>query len=152
MGAIAFDNWVKPDLELQLRGKTYTVPPPDVERAQKILAAAVLGEIRLGLVRGDVPEEVTEILSRVSKGEHFALTDEVHRQMVADKVPQVSIDRMAYYAVFYWARGQEYADTIAALMWGPEIAAEAAAAAAGEDTPAPKARRSSRRKSGSSTA
>ena len=34
-------------------------------------------------------------------------------------VPAVTIDRMAYYAVFFWARGKEYADGLAALLWTP---------------------------------
>ena len=149
MGAVDFDNWVRSDLELHLGEKVYPVPPPDVARAQKILAAAVLGELRIGLVRGDIPDDVQKIMAQISEGEHFALTEPVYEQMVADGIPAATIDRMAYYAVFYWARGQEYADTLAALMWAPEIAAEAAKNAGGG--PAPKARRSSPPKSGPST-
>jgi hypothetical protein len=39
--------------------------------------------------------------------------------MVANKVPAATIDRVTYYAVFYWARGKEYADTLAKLLWMP---------------------------------
>lgn len=153
MAVVDFEDWVRPDLELTLKGKTYTVPAPDVERAQQLLAAAVIGELRLGIVKGDVPKEVATVMARTAVGEHFALTEPVYREMVADGVNQVTIDRMSYYTVFYWARGKEYADELASLMWAPEIAAQVAAENAPEDDkPAPKAPRSSRRKSGSRSA
>jgi hypothetical protein len=40
--------------------------------------------------------------------------------MVAAGVHPQTIDRMAYYCVFYWARGKEYADAIAVLLWARE--------------------------------
>ncbi|TFD47569.1 hypothetical protein E3T46_17390 [Cryobacterium sp. Hh11] len=117
MGAIDFAEWVAPDLEIKLGGRTYTVPPPTVEAAKMILAAAVRGEVHLGLVTGEIPPEVQAMLDTIGD-EHPAL-GEAFAAMVADKVPAATIDRVAYYAVFYWARGKEYADTLAKLLWLP---------------------------------
>ena len=37
-----------------------------------------------------------------------------------------TIDRMGYYATFYWARGRAYANALAGILWGPdELEAEA---------------------------
>jgi hypothetical protein len=118
MGAVDFSEWVAPDLTLTLGDRTYTVRPPSVEAAKHILAAAVRGEVNLGLVKGEVPAEVQAILDSIQPGEHPALGD-AYAAMVADGVPERTIDRMAYYAVFYWARGREYADTLAKLLWLP---------------------------------
>lgn len=118
MGAVDFSEWVAPDLELTLEGRTYTVRPPSVEAAKQILAAAVRGEVNLGLVQGEIPDEVQGILDSIKPGEHPAL-GEAYAVMAADGVPKTTLDRMAYYAVFYWARGKEYADTLAKLLWLP---------------------------------
>ena len=117
MGAIDFGEWVAPDLKLELGGHAYTVRPPTVEAAKMILAAAVRGEVNLGLVKGEIPEEVQAMLDSIGD-EHPALGD-AYAAMVTDKVPAATIDRVAYYAVFYWARGKEYADTLAKLLWLP---------------------------------
>ena len=131
MGAVDFGEWVAPDLKLELGGRTYTVRPPTVAAAKMILAAAVRGEVNLGLVTGEIPDEVQAMLASIGD-DHPALGD-VYAALVADKVPAVTIDRVAYYAVFYWARGKEYADTLANLMWLPR---EASTGIAGD--PAPK--------------
>ena len=131
MGAIDFGEWVAPDLKLELGGRTYMVRPPTVEAAKMILAAAVRGEVNLRLVEGEIPKEVQAVLDTIGD-EHPALGD-AYAEMVADKVPAATIDRMAYYAVFYWARGKEYADTLAKLLWLPR---ETTTDTAGE--PAPK--------------
>ncbi|TFD41754.1 hypothetical protein E3T37_03625 [Cryobacterium sp. TMT2-10] len=117
MGAIDFGEWVAPDLKLELGGRTYLVRPPTVEAAKMILAAAVRGEVNLGLVTGEIPAEVQAMLDSIGD-EHPALGD-AYAALVADQVPAATIDRVAYYAVFYWARGKEYADTLAKLLWLP---------------------------------
>jgi hypothetical protein len=117
MGAIDFGEWVAPDLELTLGGHTYKIRPPSVEAMKQVLAAGVLGEVKLGLVQGDVPDEVQKILDTIGN-KHPALGS-AYEQMVADEIDHVSIDRMAVYAVFYWARGKEYADSLAKIMWLP---------------------------------
>ena len=117
MPAVDFGEWAAVDgLELTLGGRTYTAPPPSVRAARLVLAAAVRGEVNLGLVKGEVPAEVQEVLDTIGPDEHPALGP-VYSELAADGVPQAVVDRMAYYAVFYWARGKAYADALARLMW-----------------------------------
>lgn len=118
MSDVDFEAWVFPDLVLTLGERTYRVSPPSVERAKMILAAAVRAEINLGIYPGPVPEAVERVLETIGDS-HPGLGDAVYAQMVADEIPKVSIDRMAYYAVFYWARGAEAAGAIAKLLWAP---------------------------------
>lgn len=84
----------------------------------KLLASAVRGEVNLGLVEGEIPDEVQEILDALQPDEHPAL-GATYQQMVDDGVHPVTIDRMAYYAIFYWARGKEYADALATILFTP---------------------------------
>ena len=143
-GAVDFSEWVAPDLVLTLGDRTYSVPAPSVERAKQIIALAVRGEVKLGIVRGDIPEDVQEVLDSIGPLDRPALGD-VEDQLVADGVAVETIDRMHHYAVFYWARGKEYADSLAVLLWSPRSPMVG-------DEPAPKARARSPRKSGRSTA
>lgn len=130
MGAVDFEEWVAPDLQITLGGRTYSVQPPSVDAAKKILAAAVRGEVKLGLVKGQIPAEVQRVLDAIGPDEHPAL-GAAYAQMVADGVPAVTIDRVAYYAVFLWARGKEYADALAKALWLPrDTAAERSGGAA----------------------
>lgn len=135
MSVVDFEAWAVPDLILPFRGRTYAVPPPDVDRAKMILAAAVRAEVNLGIKEGPVPAEIERVLDTIGTT-HPALTPAVYEQMAADGVPLLTIDRMSYYAVFYWARSAEYAATIATLLWQRD-AIEAASPADGEDA-APK--------------
>ncbi|NLP82587.1 hypothetical protein HF576_01875 [Microbacterium sp. CFH 90308] len=113
-----FEEWVTPSLELTLRGCTYVVRPPSVEAGKKIAAAAVRGEIRLGMIKGvtEVPEEIQRVLDTIGADEHPAL-GETWAQMHEAGLDRVTIDRAAYYAVFYWARGKDYADSLAKILW-----------------------------------
>ena len=124
--AVDFGEWAAPGLELTFGGGTYLVPPPTVEDAKKLLAMAVRAEIGLGLVKGDVPDEVQAVLDTIPSSEHPALGP-AYALLVAADVPQPTIDRMAYYATFYWARGKGYADALARILWGPVEAEEAEA-------------------------
>ena len=133
MGAVDFSEWVAPDLTITLEGRTYTVRPPSVEAAKQILAAAVRGEVNLGLVKGEIPAEVQAILDSIEPGVHPAL-GEAYTAMVQDGIGSVTIDRVAYYAVFYWARGKEYADTLAKLLWLPRDLEAAGSDAAPKDS------------------
>ena len=119
MGAVDFAEWAAPGLELKFGGRAYIVQPPSVRASRQILAAAIRGEVALGWVTGPVPPEVQEVLDSIGD-EHPGLGKDVYDRMVADGVPQASIDRMAYYAVFYWARGREYATALARLLWSVE--------------------------------
>ena len=124
--AVDFGEWAAPGLELTFGGGTYLVPPPTVEDAKKLLALAVRAEIGLGLVKGEIPDEVQAVLDTIPSGEHPALGP-AYALLVAADVPQPTIDRMAYYATFYWARGKGYADALARILWGPVEAEEAEA-------------------------
>lgn len=143
--AVDFSEWVAPGLPLTLGGRTYTVPAPDVERAKKIIAAAVRAEVNLGIVKGEIPETITEILSTIRGIERPGL-GEVAEQLTAAGVAVETIDRMEYYAIFYWARGAEAAEALAVALWAPRTPAT------GAGEPAPKARARSPRRSGRSTA
>lgn len=145
MTAVDFGAWVLPALELTVGGRTYMVPPPTVEQSQKIIALAVRAEVQFRIVDGDVPEPVQKVLDSIGPQEHPALGD-TYTQMVDDGVLPPVRDRMEFYATFYWVRGKAYADALAELLWTPrDTAAEGGGAA-------PKARRSSPRKSGRRTA
>ncbi|WHP18839.1 hypothetical protein [Cellulomonas sp. ES6] len=132
MPAVDFGEWAAVDgLDLTLGGNTYTVPPPSVRSMRQILAAAVRAEVNLGLVKGEIPPEVQAVLDDIGPDEHPALGP-VYDQLAAAGTPQVVVDRMAYYAVFYWARGKAYADALARALWEPTATAE------GSSEPAPK--------------
>ena len=130
MSAVDFEAWAVGPLKLSMQGKTYVVPVPDTERAKYILAAAARGEVNLGLKAGPLPPEVEAVLASMPDDEHPGLGREVWQQMVADAILPEVRDRMAYYAVFYWARGKLFADWVATILWSPG-AEEARAAAAG---------------------
>lgn len=138
MSAVDFESWAAPDLELTFRGRTFTVAPPSVGDARKILAAAVRGEVHLGLVKGEVPVEVQRVLDAIAVDEHPAL-GAAYQELVDAGVPAATIDRMAYYAVFFWARGKEYADSLAQILWLPrEGVAEGLGGAAPKASSRPK--------------
>lgn len=100
------------------------VPPPTVDDARKIVAAAVRGEVRLGLVKGEIPDPVQRVLDTIGPNDHPALGG-TYQELVDAGVPAATIDRMAYFAVFFWARGKEYADTLATILWTPrDLSAE----------------------------
>lgn len=147
MSAVDFEQWAVPDLKLRFRGRDYLVPPPDVESAAMVLAAAVLAEVRFGIVDGPVPAEVQAVLDTIGT-QHPALGQDVYDQMVVDKVPMATIDRLSVYATFYWAKGQGYADAVAAILWAPREAEPAAEEAGGGAAP----KGSSRPKTGRRTA
>lgn len=134
--AVDFSEWVAPDLVMPLGDRTYRVPAPSLRRAQKIIAAAVRIEVRLGVVKGEIPREVQEILDTITGVERPGLGP-VAQQMTDDDVAIETIDRMEYYAVCYWARGKDYADAVAVLLWGPRRTAEAGAAAPKAQTRSP---------------
>ena len=125
MSAVDFETWVVPDLEIRLPspdgtpgGCTYMVRPPTVEAAKQILAAAVAGEVRFGLVKGEIPEAVQSVLDTIGET-HPGLGQDVYDQMVADGHAAAVIDRVSVYSVFFWARGKAYADALAQLLWTP---------------------------------
>lgn len=55
------------------------------------------------------------------------LGKDVHARMVADGVPDSDIDRVAVYALHYWARGKIAADWVAETLWGTRSGGEGGA-------------------------
>ncbi|ERG63541.1 hypothetical protein L332_03625 [Agrococcus pavilionensis RW1] len=119
MGAVDFEEWAAPTLDVTLGGRTFVVQPPSVDAMKKVLAAAARAEINLGIVPADqVPDGFLDVLESIGPDEHPAL-GATWDEMVEARLPQFTIDRIAYYAVFYWARGKAYADWIAVQLWAP---------------------------------
>ncbi len=131
--AADFASWAVPDLVITLGERDYTIAPPSVDDMGKLLACAVRGEVKLGIVKGPIPEDVQAVLDTIGPDDHPALGEGTYAQAVADGVHPETISRMAYYSVFFWARGKEYADRLAVLLWGREEADRAEA-----EGPAPK--------------
>lgn len=119
MSSRDFAAWAEPNLVLTLGERTYTVRPPSVDNGGKLLALAVRGEVAVGITPGPVSDEVQEVLDSIGPDEHPALGKDVYDRLVADGVSDTTINRMAYYAIFYWTRGAEYADWIAAVLFTP---------------------------------
>lgn len=144
---VDFTDWAVPDLVIPLGGHTYTVRPPSVARAPHVLACAVRAEHTIGLAHGPIPPDMQATLDALDATPlaDVTLGADVHAQMVADGHPPLTIDRVAYYAMLYWARGRAQADAIATLMWSPRDDES-------QGEQAPKAARRSRSKSGHGTA
>jgi hypothetical protein len=117
-----FSDWVTPDLVLTLGGRTYTVHPPDVARSGQVVALAVQAEHDLGLAAGPVPADMAATIDAIigTPLGDVTLGVDVHRQMQDDGLDPATINRMAYYALLFWARGKQRADRIAVLMWTPK--------------------------------
>lgn len=118
--AWAQQDLVIPDLDTPLGVRTFRVRPPSVGDGGKLLACAVRGEVKLGLVEGPIPDDVQAVLDTIEPGDHPAL-GETYQELVDAGVSQFTIDRLAYYAIFYWARGEEYADTLARILFTPRV-------------------------------
>lgn len=131
-----FKAWAQQDLVIPLGDRTFTVRPPSVDAAGKLLACAVRGEVNLRIVEGPIPDDVQAVLDTIGKDEHPALGD-TYKEMVAAGLSPVTIDRLGYYAVFYWARGEEYADTLARILFTPRVTDDLFPDE-GDETPAPK--------------
>lgn len=120
MSAVDFTEWAAPDLQLTFGGRTFAVRPPSVGDMAKVLALAVRGEVNIGIVPEgtEIPEPIQEVLAGIQPGEHPALGATFYEMRDAG-LAAATIDRAAYYAIFYWARGKKYADALATLMWAP---------------------------------
>lgn len=117
--ATDFAAWAQQDLVIPIGGRTFVVRPPSVADAGKLLACAVRGEVNLRMVKGPIPDEVQRVLDTIGD-EHPALGP-AYDEMVEAGLSPVTIDRLAYYATFYWARGEEYADTLARVLFTPRV-------------------------------
>ncbi len=139
MTTVDFTSWASPNLDLVLGGRTYSVRPPSVAAARLMVALTVQEEIRYGLVKGTMPDDLAALIAERSAEsfESLTLTPDVYDRMVADGLPERDIARMAYYALHYWTRGKTRADWFAERIFVVPADREAA-------EPAPKARRRSR--------
>jgi hypothetical protein len=123
--ATDFADWAVPALTLPPlptrdgEPRSFVVQPPAVGDVGKLLACAVRGEVNLGIVKGPIPDEVQAILDTITADEHPAL-GAAYQQMVDAGVHPETIGRAAYYSVFYWTRGRDYADRLAVVLWGRE--------------------------------
>lgn len=129
-----FATWAEPDLVIPLGDHTFRVRPPSVSDAAKVLACAVRGEVNLRLVEGPIPDEVQDVLDTIGTDDHPALGD-AHQEMVDAGLSPVTIDRLGYYAVFYWARGERYADRLARLLFTPRVTDDLFPDEDGEESP-----------------
>jgi hypothetical protein len=122
VSAVDFTEWAAPDLLLTFGERTFAVRPPSVADAAKVLALAVRGEVNMGIVSGvEIPEPIQEVLASIKPGDHPALGSAFYEMRDAG-IASATIDRAAYYAIFYWARGKRYADALAKLMWSERVA------------------------------
>lgn len=115
-----FQSWAEPDLVIPLGDQTFRVRPPSVDDAAKVLACAIRGEVNLEMVEGPIPDEVQAVLDTIGPDDHPALGETYHEMKTAGLSP-LTLDRLGYYAVFYWARGEKYADTLARLLFTPRV-------------------------------
>jgi hypothetical protein len=135
MGAVDFTDWAIPDLVITLGGREYRLAPPSVARARPMLALVVGAEIKIGLAKGPLPDELATLHDEVAGQPlaEVALGTELCDQMEGDGLPRATIDRVAYYALFHWIRGKDRADAIAQVLWAPRDGGEPV-----EDAQAPK--------------
>jgi hypothetical protein len=126
-----FTDWAVGDLVLTLDGREYRSRPPSVEQGKLLIALAVKAEIQLGLVKGDLPDDLAELIEKAGTTPlaETSLGAPTNEALVADGVNPETIRRMAVYGIFYWVRGKDRADLLAQAMWRKE-AEEAAEAAA----------------------
>lgn len=118
MASVDFTDWVAPNLVLTLGGKTYTVAPPNVAESRLILALAVRSEIQLGLTKVAMPPELAAALEHASGQPLGEITlGDQYQTLIDDGHAAPTIDRMAFYAMLYWARGKGRADDLAQAMW-----------------------------------
>lgn len=122
MGSVDFTEWAEPPLVLTLGGATYTMAPPSVEQAKTFIACAVHAEQRLGLIKGTIPDELKDLLAKVANTSVgvLGLGESVVKDLRDAGASAVTIDRMGYYAIFYWVRGKARADEIALAFWRPQ--------------------------------
>jgi len=122
MPSVDFAAWVEPNLDVTLGGRDYSVPPPNVAKAKIIVALTVVSEHNLGLIKGDPDPEVVAIVdAQTDSLSMVTLGRDIYDRMVADGVTQITIDRVGYYALHYFARGKSQADWLAAAMWSPDV-------------------------------
>lgn len=118
-------KYLVPDLVLNHHGKKYVVPPPSKDDG---LLLAIIDAIGVTAVFGQGGDPI-ENLTDTQKAMFEAAKDRdlgdislgpVYKEMVDDGVPGPHIDQYAFYAMYYWVRGEEMADAILEQIAGGE--------------------------------
>ena len=132
MSTFDFTEFAEPNLEIPLHGVTYSSPPPSVEEAAVILALHARARIGLGLDEGPLDPQLETLIADKAGLKPLAeltLGKTVYDALVEAGESATTINRMGYFGMLYWARGEEYAISISRAMWNPE------AVVAGESGP-----------------
>jgi hypothetical protein len=124
----SFDEFAEPSLVLHLHGATYVCPPPNVGNSAVVIALHVRARVQLGLDEGPVDQKLLDLIDKEAGAVPLAvltLGQTVYDQLLAAGESAMTINRMGYYGILYWARGEEYADGMARAMWAQpaEVAA-----------------------------
>jgi len=120
VSAFDFTEFAEPNLQLPLHGHVYSCPPPSVADAAVILALHVRARVQLGLDDGPVDPEVLALIEAKAGDIPLAvltLGQDVYDALVAAGESPTTINRMGYYAMLFWARGEQYAIELSRLLW-----------------------------------
>ena len=115
-----FDDWEEfaNALTLRIKGKLYTIPEPDVEKAKMILAYA------------EDPKSLPAEIRKTNEAFwRWVLTDELYERMIADKVPAKALDRAVLTALYDVVQGRAGALIIWKVGRDPEALAALTGAA-----------------------
>jgi hypothetical protein len=118
--ALDFAEFAEPFLLLPLHGVTYACRPPSVPRAADIAALNARSRVQLGLDPGPVAPDALDLLEREASDIPLAvltLGQDIYDALTAAGESPTTINRMGYYAMAYWWGGEDYALTLARLMW-----------------------------------
>ena len=123
MSAFDFTEFAEPNLEIPLHGVTYSSKPPSVEDAAIILALHAQARIGLNLDEGPLDVALLALIEKKASDVPLAvltLGRDVYDALVAAGESPTTINRVGYYGMLYWARGEEYAVALSRAMWAPE--------------------------------
>jgi hypothetical protein len=122
MVSVNFDAFAEPDLELSFHDATYTCPPPSTGDFPVILALHVRARVQLGLDEGPVDPDVLALIEEKAADIPLAaltLGQATFDALTAAGASPTTINRMGYYGMLHWARGEEYALMVSRAMWAP---------------------------------
>lgn len=125
MSSVDFTGWAEPPLELTLGGRVFTMPPPSVALGGTLAALTAHTEVQLGWASGPLDANFRTLVDKLGEkplGEVVFAECTMLADMVEAGASQRTIDRMAFYAMLFWARGKERADAIAQAIWAKRAA------------------------------
>lgn len=113
------NQYLRPNLELEVGTKLYVIPPPTKKNGLILAAVVTAGANK---EEGEEPsQEIQQVLDGVDPDQDFsemALGKRVFDLMVKDDVPGSHIDRLGFYAMYYWVLGETAADAIFEAQYG----------------------------------